>query len=91
MEDTKIFEAAMLICFGLAWPLSIARMLRTKKSEGKSYLFLFIVLIGYFSGIMHKIYVSLDAVIYLYILNCIMVIIDIALTFKYRAKIIGNL
>jgi len=86
MEHTKIFEATMLICFGTAWPLSIITMLRTKTSEGKSYLFLFIVLLGYLSGIMHKIYVSPNAVIYLYISNSIMVIIDIALTFKYRVK-----
>jgi hypothetical protein len=92
MEHTKIFEAVMLICFGTAWPLSIAHLLKTKKSDGKSYFFLFIVFLGYLSGIMHKIYVSPDAVIYLYILNSIMVITDITLTFKYRTKpTTGNL
>jgi hypothetical protein len=92
MAHTEIFEAVMMICFGIAWPVSIMHMLKTKKAEGKSYFFLFIILTGYLSGIMHKIYVSPDAVIYLYILNCIMVITDIILTFKYRRKpATGNL
>jgi hypothetical protein len=46
--------------------------------------FLCIILLGYTSGIFFKIYGNLDEVIFLYILNSILVAIDIALTLKYR-------
>jgi len=48
--------------------------------------FLCIVLVGYASGIMFKIYGRMDEVIFLYILNSVMVFIDMMLTLKYRAK-----
>ena len=82
--DPKIFEIIMLLCFGAAWPLSIFRLWKTKVSAGKSLLFLLVVLLGYGSGVLYKIYGPFNAVIYLYILNAVMVSIDIALTIKYR-------
>ncbi len=82
--EVKIFETIMLLCFGLAWPFSIYRLWKTKTSTGKSMFFLCIVLLGYMSGILFKIYGVLDEVICLYILNSILVTIDIALTLKYR-------
>lgn len=86
MENTKIFEAIMLICFGVAWPLSIVRLVKAKNSFGKSIPFLFVILTGYLSGILHKTFVHKDEVIYLYILNAIMVSVDIILTIKYRPQ-----
>lgn len=82
----SLFEAIMLVCFGMSWPVSIAKALRTKNVAGKSRLFMGIVLIGYLSGIIHKIMYSLDWVIALYIFNMIMVSIDLALYFKYMPK-----
>ena len=37
------------------------------------------ILIGYLSGILHKLLYSFDRVIYLYILNGLMVLADVAL------------
>jgi len=82
--EVKILEAIMLLCFGLAWPFSIYRTWKTKTSTSKSIFFLCIILLGYISGIFFKIYGTLDEVICLYILNSILVAIDIALTLKYR-------
>lgn len=82
----SIFEVGMLICFGTAWPFSIYKSIRYKHVNGKSAPFLIIVLFGYLSGIAHKALYSFDAVIYLYILNAAMVIIDISLYFTYRSK-----
>ena len=79
-----IFEIIMLSCFGFAWPFSIYRTWKTKTSTSKSILFLCIILLGYVSGIFFKIYGTLDKVIYLYILNSILVAIDIMVTLKYR-------
>jgi hypothetical protein len=82
----SFFEIGMLICFGAAWPFSIYKTIRYKRVDGKSAPFLIIVLLGYLSGIAHKALYSFDAVIYLYIVNAIMVIIDTSLYFAYRTK-----
>ncbi len=72
-----IFETLMLIAFGSAWPLSIYKSIIARTNKGKSLFFLIIVLIGYISGIIHKILNSKDYVIIFYCLNCIMVSTDI--------------
>ena len=79
----SFFEAIMLICFGVSWPVSIAKALRTKIVLGKSPLFMGIVWLGYLSGIIHKVLHSFDWIILLYVFNMIMVVIDIALYYKY--------
>ncbi len=32
-EGISFFEAIMLVCFGLAWPLNIIKSLRTKSTK----------------------------------------------------------
>ncbi len=78
----SIFEILMLLCFGAAWPVSIYKSIKSKKTGGKSIIFLFIVFTGYVSGILHKLLFSYDLVIVLYIINSIMVAIDIAIFFN---------
>lgn len=77
------FEAIMLICFGIGWPVSIIKSLRTKMVIGKSPLFMTILIIGYSSGLMHKIFHSMDWIIALYALNLIMILTDLALYYRY--------
>jgi hypothetical protein len=79
----SIFEAVMLVCFGVSWPLSIAKALRTKVVEGKSPLFMAVIGLGYLSGIIHKMLFSFDWVILLYALNMTMVAIDLGLYYRY--------
>jgi len=83
----SIFEAIMLLCFGAAWPFSIYKSYKSRSIKGKSFFFLIIVLTGYISGILHKIFYNYDNVIYLYILNMFMVGIDIILYFRNRRLI----
>lgn len=80
----SIFEIIMLICFGAAWPASIYKSYKSREAGGKSIIFLYAVLIGYLSGILHKIIFSYDKVIFLYILNGLMVLIDILLYYRNR-------
>ena len=54
----SIFEIIMLVCFGVSWPVSIVKAVRTKTVAGKSPLFMAIVMVGYASGIVHKIIFS---------------------------------
>jgi hypothetical protein len=78
------FEIVMLLCFGAAWPLSIYKSFTSRQNAGKSLWFLCVILIGYAAGILHKLLYSFDRVIYLYILNGLMVLADIALYLRNR-------
>ncbi len=82
----SVFEIVMLVCFGLSWPISIVKTLRTKVVLGKSALFMGIVCAGYLSGIVHKLLYSRDWVIALYTLNLALVTIDMVLYFRYSPK-----
>lgn len=79
----SIFEILMLVCFGLSWPISISKAIRTKRVEGKSPLFMAVICVGYLSGILHKLLFSLDWVIALYALNLTMVVTDLYLYYRY--------
>lgn len=78
------WEAAMLACFGVSWPVSIAKALRTKRSDGKSRLFLAVLLLGYACGLVHKWLHDRDWVMALYVLNFTLVAVDLALCLHYR-------
>ena len=82
-KPMSIFEAMMLICFGVSWPISISKALKTRNVSGKSPLFMAIICLGYLSGIIHKILYAFDWVIYLYAVNMLMVLADMFLYFKY--------
>ena len=73
------FEIIMLVCFGSAWPFSIYKSWTARTNQGKSIWFLLIVLIGYVSGIIHKVLHNYDPVIFLYAINGTMVFIDMAI------------
>lgn len=88
----QLFEAGMLICFGISWPVSILKSLRTRHVVGKSLGFMVLVFIGYLSGMTAKFVVAAidnqwpQAVTILYILNAMFVATDIALYLKYRSR-----
>ena len=83
----SIFEILMLLCFATAWPFSIIKQLRTKRTEGKSILFSYIVLAGYLFGFINKIVMDeINDVIYFYILDFALVLFDIILYYRYRPK-----
>lgn len=82
----SIFETVMLLCFCASWPLAIYKTWQAKNPVGKSIPFLYLVLVGYISGCLHKIYFNWNWVLYLYILNGLMVLTDIVLTHYYNHK-----
>jgi len=75
----SVFEALMLVCFGASWPFSIYKSWKSRNVGSKSLVFLILVLVGYAAGIVHKLLYSPDLVLSLYILNFVMVAVDIAL------------
>ena len=82
----SIFEATMLLCFGVSWPISIAKSLRTKIVSGKSPVFMAILCLGYMSGIAHKALYSLDWIMLLYAFNMLMIMTDLFLYFMYLPR-----
>jgi hypothetical protein len=80
----NFLEAGMLICFGASWPLDIYKSLKSRSTAGKSVMFMLILNIGYIFGIVNKIIYNHDIVLVLYILNFLMVSVDICLFFWNR-------
>ena len=78
------FEIGMLVCFGASWPFSIRKMLIAQSSEGKSFIFLYLLLIGYACGILHKVIYHCDVVVFLYAFNFMMVLADTLLCYYFR-------
>ena len=80
----SVFEILMLVSFGFAWPTNIYKSLKSKSIKGKSVSFLYIILLGYVMGILHKIFYNFDFVIAFYILNFVMVFIDLMLYYQNK-------
>ena len=86
MPLLKLLEAGMLFCFGFAWPFNIYQSYKARTNLGKSLLFLIVIWVGYFLGILHKaLSPESDFVLWLYVLNLSMVSVDIALYFRNKA------
>ena len=83
----SFFELGMIICFGIGWPVSVFKAIKTKDVSGKSPLFMIIILLGYLSGLTHKVVYSWDIVILVYLFNTIMVALDLVLYYKYSSRI----
>jgi hypothetical protein len=83
-SDLSIFEIIMLVCFGAAWPFSIYKSYTSRKNLGKSVFFLYIIVVGYIAGILHKLFYNYNGVIFLYILNTLMVSTDIVLYYRNK-------
>lgn len=77
-----ILECIMLLCFGLSWPISVYKSLKSKSTQGKSIVFMVAILIGYISGIVAKILAgALNYVLVIYVFNFVVVSIDFVIYF----------
>ena len=82
----SLLEAVMLICWGMSWPVSIIKALRTKIVLGKSPLFTLLIAIGYICAISHKVLYSRDYLIVLYLFNLAMILTDLCLYVRYTPR-----
>lgn len=82
-----IFETIMLVCFGASWPMSIIKTVQAKNPVSKSFAFLWLIIVGYIAGSINKWYNNMDYVFFLYILNTIMVSVDLGLSYYYRQQL----
>ncbi len=81
----EIFEAIMVVSFGISWPTSIYKSYTARTAKGKSIFFLCFILLGYISGIISKIVGNnISYVFIFYIINFIMVFIDLLIYFRNK-------
>ena len=83
----EIFEALMVIGFGISWPVSIMKSYRAKTAKGKSVVFLFFIFAGYICGILSKLLSNRMTYVFIfYVINLFMVGIDLILYFRNRKR-----
>ena len=82
----QIFEVLMIICFGVSWPFNIAKSWKAKTAKGKSLLCEGCSLLGYICGIAGKFITgNVTYVLVAYVINVVMVTVDILLTLRNMA------
>ena len=87
MEIVAVLECVMLICFGISWPISVYKSLKTRSTVGKCVAFTVAILVGYTAGIAGKIISgNLKYVLVLYFINFAVVSVDLALYFINRKR-----
>lgn len=84
---TEVFEFIMLACFGLSWPISVYKSIKSRSTKGKSVVFIIAIIIGYISGISGKLLSGqVNYVLIAYCFNLVVVSIDLALYFVNRRR-----
>ncbi len=81
----ELLEAAMLVCFGLSWPLNAYKSYKAATAVGTSWNFLALITFGYFVGIAAKLVSgSITWVLVVYIINLICLGVNWAVYFRNR-------
>ncbi len=82
----SILETAMLICFGISWPLNLIKAYRVRTAKGTSLPFILFIDLGYVAGISAKLVSGqINYVLIVYILNLIIVSLNVAVYFRNAA------
>ena len=89
----EILEIIMVVSFGASWPLNVMKSYKARTAKGKSLPFLCLIFFGYIAGIasklMNEAYMAAFAqkwyVLFFYVLNLLMVGIDLVLYFRNKA------
>ena len=90
---SEILEVVMIVSFGASWPLNVIKSYKARSTKGKSLAFLCLIFFGYIAGILSKLLnesymMSLASkwyVLFFYVLNLVMVGIDLMLYFRNKA------
>lgn len=81
----ELFETVMVVCFGASWPLSLYKSVTSRTARGKSLLFECLIWVGYVFGITGKLLNGkITYVFVFYILNIVMVTLDVGVYFRNR-------
>ena len=90
---SELLEIVMIVSFGASWPMNVMKSYKARTTKGKSLAFLCLIIFGYIAGITSKfanpVYMAEFAqkwyVLFFYVLNLIMVSIDLGLYIRNRA------
>ena len=77
----------MLVCFGASWPISVIKNIRAKTAKNMSLQFIMLIILGYTAGIAAKIISgTINYVLLVYVLNLIIVSVNLAVYFINRKR-----
>ena len=81
----ELLEAAMLVYFGLSWPLNAYKNYKAGTAAGASWQFIALITAGYLAGIAAKfVSGSVNWVLAVYLLNLVCIGINWAVYFRNR-------
>jgi len=86
----EILEILMIVSFGASWPMNVIKSYKARTTKCKSLAFLCLIFFGYIAGIASKlvneVYMAEIAqkwyVLFFYILNLVMVGVDLVLYYR---------
>lgn len=82
----QFLETVMLVCFGVSWPISLYKNVKSRTAVGTSLAFIVMIIVGYLAGITAKILSgSTGYVLVAYVLNIMMVTANLFVYFRNRA------
>ena len=80
-----ILETVMLVCFGLSWPVSLAKNVKAKTAKNMSLPFILLITLGYIAGITAKFVAgNINYVLIVYFFNLTVVSLNIIVYFRNR-------
>ena len=81
----ELLESTMLVCFGLSWPMNLAKNIKAKSAKTMSLQFILLIIAGYIAGISAKFYNhKFNYVLAVYLLNLIIVSANLIVYFVNR-------
>lgn len=84
---SELFEILMVVSFGVSWPVNVVKSYRSRTAKGKSLGFLLLIFVGYIFGIIAKVLAPSFKwyVLFFYVLNLIMVGLDLILYIRNKS------
>lgn len=84
-QMAELLESTMLICFGLSWPMNLAKNIKARSAKNMSLQFILLIIIGYIAGISAKLYNHrFNYVLLVYLLNLVVVSANVVVYFINR-------
>lgn len=81
----ELLESTMLVCFGLSWPMNLAKNIKARSARNMSLQFILLIITGYVAGITAKIYTHrFNYVLAVYLLNLVIVSANVVVYFINR-------
>ena len=86
MMIAQVLEAAMLICFGLSWPINAYKTFKAGTAAGTSWQFILLITVGYLAGIAAKFASGMiNWVLAVYFINVVCIAANWVVYFRNRA------